>query len=204
MSELKPFLRFTKMDTIIKIERLRYAKICGERRLFHDLNKSETFRVTSRPSPPVFFSEAVPLNYSWKWLFENFPKFRGKHPRWISTLFAGPRPLYLQKLNYTACCLGIWRSYFSEYLWLIAAPKSSHQRCSIKKLFLKISRYSQENTRGLQLYWKETELYFWHHHSSSRIPRAVYPPNTKRFSFSECINSFRLQLPYYYANEDKK
>ena len=43
--------------------------------------------------------------------------------------------------------LEFWSSYFSEYLWLIAVPKSSHRRCSKEKLFLKILQYSQENTR---------------------------------------------------------
>ena len=53
------------MDNIIQVKKLHNAKISGERRLLHDLlnncsGKSETTRVTVRPPPPVFFSEAAP------------------------------------------------------------------------------------------------------------------------------------------------
>ena len=62
------FFSFLKMDKIIQIERLRYEKICGERRFFHDLwipalEKVKTWN-HKRHYPPisssVFFSEAAP------------------------------------------------------------------------------------------------------------------------------------------------
>ena len=37
----KPLLRFIKTDNIVQIERLLYAKICGERRLFNDIVNTE-------------------------------------------------------------------------------------------------------------------------------------------------------------------
>ena len=55
------------------------------------------------------------------------------------------------------------------------------------------------------------ELYFCHHYSSSTHPAEFqeqskfirhYPPNTKKFSFSESMNSFHSQFAYYYASED--
>ena len=44
------------MDNIIQIKRLRYTKICGERRLFHDLlnncpGKSENLKLKFRKIP---------------------------------------------------------------------------------------------------------------------------------------------------------
>ena len=33
----EPFLRHIKLDKIIQIKRLHYAKFCGEKKLFHDL-----------------------------------------------------------------------------------------------------------------------------------------------------------------------
>ena len=55
--------------------------------------------------------------------------------------------LHLQKLNCAAYCtwnFGILN--FSKYFRLITVTKRSHRRCSIKKLFLKIPQYFQENT----------------------------------------------------------
>ena len=37
----KPFLTFKKMDNIIRIETLCYAKICGKRRLVHEKTPQE-------------------------------------------------------------------------------------------------------------------------------------------------------------------
>ena len=42
--------------------------------------------------------------------------------------------------------LRILKQLFLEMSWLIALTKSSHRRCSIKKMFLKTSQYLQENT----------------------------------------------------------
>ena len=61
------------MDNINQIERLHYAKICGERTLFYDFNinnsplKSENLKHKSHRasfSTSVFFSEAAPKNYT--------------------------------------------------------------------------------------------------------------------------------------------
>ena len=57
------------------------------------------------------------------------------------------------KLLRSMLSLEFWSSYSLEYLWLIAAPKSSHWRCSIKILFLKTFHYSQENTCAGVSFW---------------------------------------------------
>ena len=59
-----------------------------------------------------------------------------------------------QKVSYIVCFQSIYKSLlyncdvFRAYqnAWKNYTVRSSHQRCSIKKLFLKISQYSQENT----------------------------------------------------------
>ena len=68
----KPFLRPIKMDDIMKIESLRYGKICGDRALFHEIInmsrnkwKHETTRVITCPSP-LLFLRSSPRNYSRK------------------------------------------------------------------------------------------------------------------------------------------
>ena len=103
---LNSFLSFIKTDDIVQIERIRFAKICGERRLFYELinicnGKSKTLKSQGslrilpfscflfRSSPRKFFSRVAVL------------KFRKKHPRWIFILVADHRPSYL---NYVACC----------------------------------------------------------------------------------------------------
>ena len=40
----------------------------------------------------------------------------------------------------------VWARNYRYELWVKDRFRSSHHRCSIKKLFLKISQYSQENT----------------------------------------------------------
>ena len=80
--------------------------------------------------------------------------------------------LLLSCTIFTQCivsCVGLQLAslFFTKKLHdrcLIGFYRSSHQRCSIKKLFEKISKYSQENSfvrvsskvAGLQCYQKET------------------------------------------------
>ena len=60
----------------------------------------------------------------------------------------------VSKVSYIVCFQSIYKSLlyncdvFRAYqnAWKNYTVRSSHQRCSIKKLFLKISQYSQENT----------------------------------------------------------
>ena len=153
------------MDNIIQVKKIRYAKMCRESTLLHGLIKKllswkkwkpETTRVTAYPSPPVFFSEAPP------------PPHPTPHPTKLFSILetscsrtsqnsigktavdfcfsSGHRPSYL--LNSVACCPWNFEAVISRniFYWLIAVIKSSQQRCSIKKLFLKILQYSQKNT----------------------------------------------------------
>ena len=101
-----------KIDNIIQIERLRHAKICGERRLFHNLinncsGKSENLKPQGslrvlfllcflfRSSPSKRLSKVAVLKIS--------QKFIG-NTRGAFVLVAGHRPSYLQQRNYAACC----------------------------------------------------------------------------------------------------
>ena len=54
-----------------------------------------------------------------------------------------------------------------------------------------------------------SELYFCHHYSPSKIPKLSkfirhHPPNTEEFSFSECRNSFHSQFTYYWCQWRQK
>ena len=79
------------MDDIVQIERNRYSKICGERRLFHDvinIYPEKSKNLTLERSLCVllflcFFSEAAKLFSK-----VSISKFYKKHPRWISVLVA--------------------------------------------------------------------------------------------------------------------
>ena len=69
---------------------------------------------------------------------------------------------------------------WSLLAWEISLNRSSHRRCSIKKLFLKISQYSQENTCvgiffliKLQPYRPATLL--------KETPTQVFPVNISKF-----------------------
>ena len=103
----KHFLMFFKMDNMIQTERLRYAKICRERRLFHGLinncsSKSENLKPQGSLSTlPLFcfLFRSSPRNLFSKVVVQNFAKLRGKHRRWIVVLVTGQRSSYLQKLN---------------------------------------------------------------------------------------------------------
>ena len=98
------------MDSIIQVEKIRYAKIFRESTLLHGLinncpGKSENLksqtRVTAHPSPPPFSFQKQPPEF----ILEAALKFRKiplENPRWISVLVAGHRPSYL--FNCIACC----------------------------------------------------------------------------------------------------
>ena len=134
------------MDNIIPTKRLHYAKIYGEGRLLHDLKNNaldivKTWNHKGRCAPfssSVLFSEVAVIK------FRKIPLeipamvfcFSSRAWDFISTEIQLCSMLHLE----------FWRSYFSEYLRLIVVPKSSQQNCSIKKLFLKNSQYSQETT----------------------------------------------------------
>ena len=49
-------------------------------------------------------------------------------------------------------------SYFSKFLWLIAVTKNSYWRSSIKKLFLKILQYSQEDIFVGVSFWESCRV----------------------------------------------
>ena len=79
------------MDDIVQIERICYSKICGERRLFHDVinicpekkQEPDTTKVTVRPSISLLFFRSSKI------IFESiYFKILQKTPRWISVLVA--------------------------------------------------------------------------------------------------------------------
>ena len=109
----RPFLRYVKIDNIIQIERLRYVKIRGEKRFFHD-------SINNRPVKSEYLKPhgSLCVHLLLCFLFRSSPlkkiilesscsiicKTPLETPQWISALVAGHRPSYLQKLNCAACC----------------------------------------------------------------------------------------------------
>ena len=89
------------MDKIIQIERLRYAKILGERTLSQDLinncpEKSENLKPQVSLRPPLFSFQKWPSKLISKVAVLKYRKILLENPRWISVLVVGHR-IYLQK-----------------------------------------------------------------------------------------------------------
>ena len=96
------------MNNIIQIERLRYAKICGERRLLQDLinncpGNGKNLNHKGHCAQGKAVSKII-LESSCSKISQNSIGYTWTHPRWIPALVAGHKPLYLQKLKCAACC----------------------------------------------------------------------------------------------------
>ena len=124
------------MDNIIQINRLRYAKMWGER-LFHDLlsicpGKSENLE--PQRSLRVLLLLCFLFGASPRKLFSKVAvlKFRGKHARWIFVLAAQD------------VVFGILRQLFLGMSWIDYCAQKQPLEIFYKKLFLKTSKYSQE------------------------------------------------------------
>ena len=123
-------MRFLKIYNIIQLEKPPYAKICGAKRLFHNLwiTVLEKFKTWNHEdycvlfSSSVFFQEQlskfIPERSSSKTLQNFVENTHGK-----IVLAAGHRPSYVQKLNCTVCCpwnfeANISRNIFNWLLYL--------------------------------------------------------------------------------------
>ena len=142
----KHLLMFFKMDNIIQIERLRYAKICRERRSFHGLinncsSKSENLKPQGSLRTLLLFCflfRSSPRNLFSKVAVLKFRKITWKTPA-VDYCFSYRTKILISTETELRSMLSleIWSSYFPEYLRLIAVPKRSHRRWSIKKVFHK-------------------------------------------------------------------
>ena len=99
------------MDYIIQVKSLRYAKICGERRLFHDVWtavmekwKPKTTRVTMRSSSYLLSSHKQPTKISLERSCSKVSQNSVEDKQGGLILVAVHRPSYLQKLNFAGCC----------------------------------------------------------------------------------------------------
>ena len=75
--------------------------------------------------------------------------------------------------------------------------RSSHQRCSIKKLFLKFSQYSQENTCVGVFF---AGLHVW---LQKRFQHMHFPVNTAKF-WKTSANGYFQWYVHYYITSNKK
>ena len=123
---------FFKMDNIIQTERLRYAKICRERRLFHGLiNKCSSKSENLKPQGSLrtlslfcFLFRSSPRNLLSKVAVLKFRKITWKTPA-VDCCF-----------SYRAKILISTETELPMNHW-IAVPKRSHRKWSIKKVVLK-------------------------------------------------------------------
>ena len=179
------------MDNITQIERLRYAKICTERTLFHDLInncpwKSENLKQQGplrvllllcflfRSSPPKLFSKVAVLKFR-KIPFETPAvdfcfgctawTFMSPKIKWISSMLS----------------LEFLRSYFSKYLWLIAVTKSSYRKCSIKQAVLKNFAIFKEKTPVLESLFNKVAGLQACDFIKKRLQHRCFPVNVTKF-----------------------
>ena len=142
------------MGNIIQIERLCYAKICWEKALLYGLinnclGKSKNLKPQGslcvlplvsfllRNSPQKLFSRLSVLKFC-KIPLETLAVdfcFSCRAETFIST------EIELCRMLSSEC----WSSYFSRYIRLIPVTKSNYLGSFMKKLFLKLLQYSQEN-----------------------------------------------------------
>ena len=143
------------MDNIIQIERLLYRKICDERTTFNDLinnclGKSENLKQQGPLCVILlhcfFFQKQHPKLFS-KVTVLKFRTFPLELPA-VDFCFSCRAQIFISTEIELRSMLPseFSSSYFSKYLWLIAVTKSSHQRWSIKRLFLETLQYSHETT----------------------------------------------------------